>query len=235
MFTKLRLLAVVAVAAFLTLAASTPARAGIVFVTSRSALGATDFVDWSQIGPDFTTTGNPFFANSNNGVPVTVTMGGSPGFERLTQGISWIGNFAPNDAVLYTQAQGNGVLRLLFPHGETGGGAQIQENFYGPFTAEISAFGPGHTLLGQFTRNGTSNGNNDNSAIFVGVLSSSPNISEIDFSLTNGGNGGTNDFAINRFGLVTGTSTTGIPEPATLALFGVGLAGLLRYRRRLAQ
>lgn len=78
-----------AAAAAFTLAA--PALA-VTAVTSPGALGATDFIDWEQVGDEYTTVATPVVVASNGGGSATVTSAGGQ-VARLTQGVSWGGQF----------------------------------------------------------------------------------------------------------------------------------------------
>jgi hypothetical protein len=82
-------------------------------------------------------------------------------------------------------------------------------------------------VLGTFTEDGTSTGDADGSAIFLGVKSDERNIAKLEFSLV-GDSQNPLDFAINT------VSMKPTPEPSTLALGGVGAAGsaLYGWRRR---
>lgn len=208
------------------------ARADVVFVSSRAALAGTDHVDWGVLGPQNTTVSNPFNISSVDGLDMTVSMP-SGSFQRLDQGSSWGGNFAPGDRLLWT-AGSPGPITITFDTAVMGAGAQIQQNQFGNFTGTIEAFAfdlMGNSL-GSFTRTGSSSGNGDNSAIFLGVRSDTANIGRIVFDVA-----GTGDFAINQMDLLTGSEVTPVPLPAAawggLALFG-GM-GLNRLRRRKAE
>jgi hypothetical protein len=176
----------------------------------------TDTVDWSQLGPAFTPIPNPFSAVSSGGVPITGTFATGTG-EVLVQSSSWNGNFAPGDFLVWTM--GNGPLTLDFGSSFSDAGAQIQADFFGAFTAVLSAFN-GATLLGSVIESGISNSNGDNSAIFIGVNDlTGPNITRVVFSIPSCSTNCT-DFAINRLSL---SGPVSVPEPASLLLVGSGL------------
>jgi Concanavalin A-like lectin/glucanases superfamily len=82
----------------------------IVFVNDASALVATGFVDWGELGGDFTKIANPF-AFGIQGIPglnVTVAKSNdSAPFERRNQTTGWSGNFFPNSKLLWTGSSGS--------------------------------------------------------------------------------------------------------------------------------
>lgn len=192
-------------------------------VTSRSALGANDTLNWNSLGSAGTPVSNPFTVSSTGGNTVKGSIP-SGSFQRLDQGYGWAGNFAPNNALLWTQ--GNpGPLQLTFSQAVRGVGTQIQANLYGSFTTVIEAFNSGGISLGSFTLPGNSTGSGDNSAIFIGVLSDNADIAKVLFNVQ-----GDQDFAINQVSL-NSTGGTPIPTPALLpGLIGLGL-GVLRKRK----
>lgn len=222
------LIAGVGAAAFVSLGTVFASTAqAVTFVTDRTALGANDSVDWGSLGSEFTTVGSPFSITSSGGTNLDVSLS-SGSFQRRDQSSGWSGNFAPGDALLWTQ--GNlGPLEIDFSTAVSGAGAQIQANQYGSFTGIIEAFDSLGSSLGSFNLAGLSSGSSDNSAIFLGISSDSANIDRLTFSLANG----SSDFAINQLDLRSGS--TPVPEPTSvlgILAFGALSAGSLLKRKQ---
>lgn len=203
--------------------------AGLTEVTSRAALNGTDLIDWGQLGPSGTQIPNPETVTTSGGIPGMVAQVSGNG-ERLDQGNGWGGNFADGDHLYYTQYNFNstdqGPITITLNQGVMGIGTQLQENYYGTFTAFVNVYDTHGNFLGSFTEDGVSNANGDNSAIFLGVSSTSANIGSVEYGLTYGGNGSTADFAINKVSLAS------VPEPTSIALALSGLFAIAYAARR---
>jgi hypothetical protein len=212
--------------ALLVLLVALPAGATLVQVTSRAALGGNDGIDWSQLGPDFTSIANPTSVLSSNSLSATVQRTGANAQRRTQSGASssWDGNFTPGDAVYWSQSAPD--LELDFATPVAGVGAQLQAlgagNSFGPFTGQIDVYDASNNLLGSFTLAGDSNGNADGSAIFLGVTSSAADIAKVVFSAP-----GSASLGVNQVSLLTA-----VPEPASLGLLVAGLSGLAALGRR---
>ena len=199
--------------------AATTASATVMLVTDRGQISGF-LIDFAPLGPAFTPVPQSFqisyFGGEMNG-----SLAKGPG-ERVDEGNGWTGNFSIGDHLLWTT--GNGPLTLAFTFPASAVGAQIQTNSYGSFTAEIQAF-QGNRLLGTFTEAGNSNGNEDGSAIFIGVMGGPQTfITSIELSIVSC-SGNCADFAINQVSY-NPFEFTDIPEPISAMLLGSGLLSL---------
>jgi hypothetical protein len=212
--------------AYLVLAASTavfavatPASAG--GVTSPGAV--IDTIDWtSQLGPEFTLVSPPVNVATGLGNIVSVSSAGGS-LTRIDQSSGWGGNFAPGAELLWTTPTGGPDITLTFATPVSAVGAQIQSDFGGPFTAEITVNG-----TQSFTENGVSNANADNSAIYIGWQGGP--ISSVEFTLTSAPYGTANDFAI---GPVLISTPGPVPGAGVAGLAALALAGLFARTRRI--
>jgi hypothetical protein len=226
-----RLSLTIAGTALVLMSVAGPSHATLTPVSSRPALSGNDFIDWGILGPAFTNVSNPFGINSNNGLPVTVHQQGQSGFQRRDQSTGgWAGNFAPGDTLLWTNGA-NGPITLDFASPIFGAGTQIQTDFFGLFSGVLSAYDSSSALLGSVPFSGNSTSAGDGSAIFVGVLSDSQNISKLVYDVQLATSSPT-DFAINRTDLATTGNVSPTPEPCTLALLATGGGPMLLALRR---
>ena len=159
-------------------------------VTSRAALAGADHLDWPVLSSSAARISSPFSLVSSGGTAVVVTQTGhgltsqyGDAFSTLRQAGSPLaegtlnGNFAPGDVLL--DALDGGAVSLSFPRGVYGGGAQIAvplptNSGAGVFTVQIQAFGQSGALLASFTKSGTFSAAADNSALFLGIVDTSP-------------------------------------------------------------
>jgi hypothetical protein len=207
-------------------------------VTSRVALAATDTVNWGTLAPTppprDINVANPFTILSTAGRSISVSATTPNSFD-VTQQVSappyqgngsWNGNFAVGDWVLGTnggaQAKTNPITLNFGATAVAAGGAQIQPNLGSTltFTAKVEAFDANGKSLASFTEAGTATNAADNSAIFIGISSSSANISQIALSISkvSGGTGGDKQwFAINQFDFRTSVvaAAPAISQPAS--------------------
>jgi len=213
---------VLILAVVFTLGLAVSAQADPVFVGSRAGLAGNDHFDWGQFGPTYTIVPNPSTAISVGGVTATVSQAGGP-FQRRDQGNGWDGNFAPGDHLLWTQG-GGPITVFQFSTPVYAAGAQVQADFFGDFTAQISELDSHGNILFSFTTSGVSTSNGDNSAPFLGISSTTP-IAGIEFSVLSATSSPT-DFAINQLDIST------VPEPSAIVTAALGISMLLGYRWR---
>jgi hypothetical protein len=219
--------------------------ANLTFVSDRAALGGSDRVDWSILGPvqpPFKVLPNSFSVTSEQGIGINVNIppATTPGvtppllFQTLpSPGIPT--NFASGDFILFTglrpgppPALGNpGPLTITFDRPVAAAGTQIAVDDTFLFTALISAFDSNNNLLGSFSTPGTSSEALDNSAQFLGVRSDAANISRLVFSSSEGSRAvGINSLSIAET----------VPEPSNIAALAVAGLGLFvfKIKKRLA-
>jgi hypothetical protein len=199
------------------------------------AFASPDSVNWAQLGPTFTllTTPETWVSTSalySGEIGITGSIIGTQNMERLDQSNGWSGNFTPGDALVWNEGafQQTGIdIGVLFFNPSFGGGAQIQADFFGAFTATLTAFDTLGNVIGTTVMNGNSTSAADGSAIFIGFQSSSANVGFLNFNVVDAFGG--DSLAIDTLTIYTNGTT---PEPTSLLLLGSGLVGAVAYGRR---
>jgi hypothetical protein len=177
---------------------SQAARAQLIEVTARPA---GDIVNWGQlnVSPGTTiSTPQPFTSYGGIDGSATVDQNGNATIqEQCCRGLEglWDGNFAPGD-LLFDTSNTAVRLTLSFKKPVKSVGTQIGANTFGSFIAQIQAFDHSK-LLGTFRENGYETSLAYNSAIFLGVMATTANITSVIYTVTNG-TGSPEGFAINQ-------------------------------------
>ena len=207
---------------------------------SRAAQNPTDFFDWSQIAAPGTIVSSPQSVTSFSGSNTALVgnIDGSP-FVTVQEdgGNTWLGSFDFGESLLWTGNSnlgfaGLGPMAVAFANPVWSFGFAIQADFYGPFDAFVVALDSGGIPLFAMVASGVSNGNENGSALFLGMGDiTGGNISTIEFSIvSDAGPSGlaNNDFAIDAVSI----GKIGTPEPGSLVLLGSGLVGIAWVLRR---
>jgi hypothetical protein len=225
--------------------------ASTVLVTSSSTLKTTDYVLWSQFGPDQTQIGQYFSGSSSqNDYGVSVALLNPAAATVLSAGTDWTpsGGINSGDALLSTDdgSEVGGPLQISFSKALYGGGVYIQGDGSGAFTARIQAFAGINKVLDEMVT--SDNGD----AIFLGAYDGTADLTRFTYSLTSAANGMVGDFVVDRFYLQTSSLNIGAPppllpppvspqvadnpEPAFTALVGFALVAFgLRVKKRFAR
>ncbi len=209
---------------------------------SQGGLGANDRINWSQFGGDFTTIASGTHGFTDNGIGFTLHSvdgfanedGGD--FELRTEGSSWGGVFNVGDTVLWHHKSGNGgasYMGIYFDSFVGGVGAMFTSNLYGQFEGDgfhWDSF-PGGSFQGSTAVTGTMGPGPNGSAPYMGALSDTTNLG-MTFWTTHMTDGQPDDlgFAINNLD-VRDLGGRPVPEPASMAALGLGIAALIRKRK----
>ncbi|WP_309736718.1 hypothetical protein, partial [Chamaesiphon sp. OTE_75_metabat_556] len=229
--------------------ATTAWSANLSFVSSRDALGANDFVDWSNPITQLTSAPANFTTLSAGGITVTGSQAGAFGEVRRQNSTPytdeaslpgsatanttfWNGNFAPNDAVYWNKGSANGIsgLTLSFATPVSAVGTQLNSLFYhgsgqvgvSPFRGTITAFFGNGGSQTATVNDALTSALADNSAEFFGFTSDSADITSVVFNTTDLINNDGYNFALNRVSLRTTSGVQAVPEPFSIlgTIFG---------------
>ncbi|HEY3284980.1 MAG TPA: PEP-CTERM sorting domain-containing protein [Armatimonadota bacterium] len=216
-----------------------PAEAQVSLVTDRPLLGATDQVDWAQLGAGFEVLVPPYAtAYFDGGLAVSIETG-YPFMQRLdTSPYNLPGVYPDGEALIcvgpsdpYLPGLGmTGPMEITLAAPVSGVGTQIQSADFALAYAAIYAYDSTGGLLGSFVIPAQSGPVGPPEAAYLGVTSATANISKVVFETRPGPapDGWSTSFAIGHLDLACST----VPEPASLALGLLGLGPLALLRRR---
>lgn len=205
-----------------------------------NALFTNNSADWSTLGSDGAVISNGTTTTADAyGTIVTVSTSTGTDMVRKTQYNpssltgSWDGNFAPGDALLWTNNVNEAQIIFDFSTDIFGGIAQLQSEQLGEFTGSLMAFDEFGNPTGiTISAQGESTQLEDNSALYLFTLEDDANVHRLVFSVTDF-SGSPIDFAINRLDFLQCPPVGAeIPVPPSIFLLGSGLLGLGLWGRR---
>ncbi len=199
------------------------ALAAVTLLTTRAQITETDYIDWSQLGPNLTSVPDPSVVTTT-GTPfnVLVDANGS-GMTRLDGVTGWATGFAAGDPLLWVM--GTGPLSLTGAKTCNDFGTEIDMDPFGAFNAHMDVYDGLNNLLGSFNVAGISG--SPGITPFIGVHSDAGDIHHVVLSVQDAA-GVSQDFAINR---VSYNCCGPVPEPASMSILALGALGLLRKKR----
>jgi hypothetical protein len=212
--------AIISVAVAVLIAAAPVLADSLSLITTSGSQSANDSLQWTNLGADATSLSASFQISSEKLLNVTCDLTASGSLTAVVcpaSPCSWGGvssGMGAGEELIWTSDtgnSGNGPLTLTFNNKISGGGAFVQPDTPGQFTAQIQAFNGG-TSLGTVSEQSNQNGD----PIYIGVKDTTgPNIDKLVFSLT-ACSGACTDFAVDAVALNNGDGTpspTATPTP----------------------
>jgi hypothetical protein len=200
-------------------------QAGI--ITPVGSFSGADYFDWgAALGPvsDGDVHASPAAISSHLGA--TGTLDGSR-FETCLEGGACVGDFDIDDWLLVALTEDS--FSVTFDSAVKKVGTKVQANVYGPFEIAMDVYGAGDVLFGSVSVSGSGFGEELDSNPFLGAESDAFDITKVVFRVVSRDPGAAG-MVINRLEI-----NPTVPEPLSLSLLGIGLAGAVYRRRRAAR
>jgi hypothetical protein len=203
----------------------TTGTAGAGVLSPWDGTGQNDSTLWNGLGSDGAAIPPSFAATSAAGVAISGSFAGTTGLVALqcpvAPSCSWTGNFTAGEHLIWTldnvANSGTGPLTLGLGKAVLAGGAAIQADAPGLFTARVEAFN-GTSLIGTATAVSDAAGD----SVFIGIQDNVAEITSLVFDLTAcTGSCDIHDFAVGT--LLSENPTAAVPGP----IAGAGLPGLI--------
>lgn len=207
-------------------------------VTSAAALGGNDFIDWSQFGPSFTPVPSGAAGFTNLGLAFTVWSAdevsgadnGGP-LTRYDEDNGWAGTFAPGTPLLYvgnSNPSTNTVIKIVFASQVRGVGMQASSNRFGDFNVNAGYWDPyPGNFVGFSSNSGVNAADSHDGSAYTGGYTDVGGITEVYLRADMADGSENLGFGVGQVDLINP-----VPEPATMAAVGIGIAAVIRRRRK---
>ena len=217
------------------LVAAAPAHAAVYQVNGRSGFAA-------PFGFDFSAFGNPgdnvSTQDSRTVNGVTITAASSIGsFTIAREGTDYTGNFNPGETLLTQSGLSDNFILRFSGTPVYGVGTSFEPfsaNFTGSYGAILDVFDTTGRQIADFDVPGTKTSAEDGSVPFLGALSTDAAIGYITLSVTTNRAPFFTAGDVAADALTLSTTPTQVPEPASLGVLALGLAGVAGITRRKA-
>jgi hypothetical protein len=206
----------------------------------RASLGADDMIDWGQFGPELSGVASGATGTTDGGIGFTLYsanefdgLDDGGGFLTAVAGSSWGSTFNVGDELLYHANEYPSDILLVFDQNIAGFGFDSCTNAFGQFLTQYGAWSTAPFTFGSDVGFGSDDGFSGPSgdfghAPFTGGVSSATNVKAVYITARMFDGSGTQGYAINNMSIVT----EAVPEPASMAVLGLGLAAIAKRKRK---